>query len=97
MLLTPRTNARGDFEMSSSGAGFGDAGFYRLQRIDAQRTRAWRVRTLREHFRVFVDDTGERRCDHRIRFLGLPVLHLHYRMEQRREPEPAPAVSPPAG
>jgi hypothetical protein len=38
------------------------------------------LRTLREEFDVYVDDRGELRCDHRVRFLGLRVLTLHYRM-----------------
>ena len=44
--------------------------------------RAHRIRTLKEHFRVYVDDHGTLRCDHGIRFLGFPVLHLHYRIER---------------
>lgn len=88
VLLEPRNGPHGELELSSAGGGFGDAGFYRLQRIDGARSRVWRVRTLREHFRVWVDADGTLRCDHRVRFLGLPVLHLHYRMEPRRVGEP---------
>ena len=40
------------------------------------------LRTLKERFRVYVDDQGTLRCDHTVRFLGLPVLHLHYRIER---------------
>jgi hypothetical protein len=35
---------------------------------------------MREHFRVYVDNAGTLRCDHNVRFLGLPVLTLHYKM-----------------
>ncbi len=83
VVLTPSVNERGDLELSSTGHEFGDAGFYRLQRRDDRHLRVWRVNTLREHFRVFVDADGTLRCDHRIRFLGMPVLHLHYRMEPK--------------
>jgi hypothetical protein len=44
--------------------------------------RVWRVSTLVEHFRVYVDDQSVLRCDHRVRFMGLPVLALHYRIEE---------------
>lgn len=88
VLLEPRHGPNGELELSSAGRGYGDAGFYRLQRIDGDRVRAWRVRTLREHFRVFAAADGTLRCDHRVRFLGLPVLHLHYRMELRRDVGP---------
>lgn len=84
VILEPRNNEEGDLELTSSGSGFGDVGFYRVQRIDAERMRVWRIRTLREHFRLYVDKSGTLRCDHRIRFLGLPVLQLHFRMETKR-------------
>ena len=85
VILRPRVDGDGALVMESSGTGFGDAGFYRLQRIGGGRLRVWRVRTLREHFRVYVDAHGVLRCDHGVRFLGLPVLDLHYRMD----PKPA--------
>jgi len=47
---------------------------------DADRVRVWRVATLKEKFRVYVDTRGSLRCDHSIHFLGLPVLRLHYKM-----------------
>jgi hypothetical protein len=81
VILRPELTKSGDFELSSDGAAFGDVGFYRVQRRDGERLRVWRVRTLKEHFRVYVDDTGTLRCDHRVNFLGLRVLHLHYRIE----------------
>ena len=49
----------------------------------------WHIKTMREHFRVYVDDEGTLRCDHRVRFLGMPVLTLHYKM-QRLLVQPAP-------
>ena len=81
VILRPRLSHDGTFELSSEGTGFGDVGFYRIQRRSRQRLRVWRVRSLKEHFRVYVDDAGTLRCDHRVSFLGLPVLHLHYRIE----------------
>jgi len=81
VILRPTVDRTGAFELSSEGAAFGDVGFYRLQRRDSKRLRVWRIRSLKEFFRVYVDESGTLRCDHRVRFLGLPVLHLHYRIE----------------
>ncbi len=82
VMLAPRTGADGVFELSSAGSGFGDVGFYRVQRVDVERLRVWYVRSLEEHFRLYVDEHGVLRCDHSIRFLGLPVLRLHYRIDR---------------
>ena len=82
VILRPSVRDNGDFELSSEGAAFGDVGFYRVQRRDAERLRVWHIRSLEEFFRVYVDDAQTLRCDHRISFLGLPVLHLHYRIER---------------
>ncbi|HEX2669830.1 MAG TPA: hypothetical protein VHM25_03105, partial [Polyangiaceae bacterium] len=81
VLLEPRLTPSGDFELSSDGRAFGDVGFYRLDRRPDGSLRVWYVRSLKEHFRMYVDATETLRCDHRVRFLGLPVLHLHYRIE----------------
>jgi len=81
VLLQPRLSASGDFELTSDGHAFGDVGFYRLDCKSDGRLRVWRIRSLKEYFRVYVDAEGTLRCDHRVRFLGLPVLHLHYRIE----------------
>ncbi len=81
VILAPRLNAAGEFELSSDGQAFGDVGFYRIDVPAPGKLRVWRVRTLKEHFRVYVDDADVLRCDHRVRFLGLQVLHLHYRIE----------------
>ena len=84
VLLRPSLDARGNLELSSEGRRFGDAGFYRVQRASGRNVRVWRVTTLKEHFRVYVDDDGTLRCDHAVSFMGLPVLRLHYRIERKR-------------
>jgi hypothetical protein len=83
VVLRPEARADGSFVLDSSGRAFGGAGFYRVQARDADRVRVWRVRTLRERFHLYVDDAGVLRCDHTIRFLGMPVLALHYKMSRR--------------
>jgi hypothetical protein len=87
VILRPRLSEDGSFELSSDGASFGDVGFYRVQRRDTQRLRVWRVHSLKEHFRVYVDAADTLRCDHGITFLGFRVLHLHYRIEPLLEPK----------
>lgn len=84
VVLRPGLDARGNLELSSDGRRFGDAGFYRVQRGSGRNIWVWRVTSLKEFFRVYVDDEGTLRCDHAVRFLGLPVLALHYRIERKR-------------
>lgn len=82
VVLRP-TVADGALVLDSSGGRFGGSGFYRVQARDPERVRVWRVRTLGERFRMYVDAKGDVRCDHAVRFLGLPVLGLHYRIFRR--------------
>lgn len=83
VLLRPELGDDGSFLLDSSGRGFGDVGFYRIQRTRDGRWRIWRVQTLHERFRLYVDFEGVVRCDHTIRFLGLPVVQLHFRIERK--------------
>jgi hypothetical protein len=79
VLLRPDIDSTGGLLLDSSGKRFGDAGFYRMQRRGDD-LRVWYIRTLHERFRIYVDDAGTLRGDHDVRFLGLPVLTLHYKM-----------------
>lgn len=83
VILRPTLDAAGDFHLDSCGSCFGDAGFYRISKVDAEHLRVWRIRTLKEHFRLFLDAEGALRCDHDVRFLGFPVLRLHYRIDAK--------------
>ena len=85
VVLRPEVASDGALILDSSGRTFGDAGFYRMQRMSGDRLRVWQIKTLKEHFRVFVDDAGVVRCDHHVRFLGLPVLSLHYKIFKRAD------------
>ncbi len=84
VILRPLVDDNGDLGLSSKGSRFGDAGFYRVRQLDDERLLVWRVTTLHEHFRVYVDDSHVLRCDHTVRFMGMPILHLHYRIEAAR-------------
>jgi hypothetical protein len=89
VILRPSVDEKGHFRLSSRGARFGDAGFYRVRTRGDDRLVVWRVSTLHEDFRVYVDEADVLRCDHTVRFMGLPILHLHYRIERARQ---APAA-----
>lgn len=78
VILRPVNDGTG-FRLTSAGRGFGDASFYRVQR-SGDGIRVWRVAHLHETFHLYVDQEGDVRCDHGIRFLRMGVLTLHYRM-----------------
>jgi hypothetical protein len=83
VVLRPQLGADGSLVLDSSGHRFGDAGFYRIQACTRENVRVWHVRTLRERFHVYTDERGVLRCDHSVRFLGMPVLNLHYKIWKR--------------
>ena len=83
VILKPGHDAEGRFTLTSAGAAFGDAGFYRVLSLGGGRLKVRYLATLREHFTVFRDDDGELRCDHTVRFLGMTMLRLHYRMRRQ--------------
>jgi len=80
VILRPENDTDGGLRLESKGSAFGDVGFYRVQAASKGRVRVWRIRSLVERFRLYVDDFGALRCDHTVRFLGLPVLSLHYKI-----------------
>jgi hypothetical protein len=80
VLLRPELADGDSLILDSSGTRFGDPGFYRLHAPRPERVRVWHVRSLKEKFHVYVDAEGTLRCDHAVRFLGLPVLRLHYKI-----------------
>jgi hypothetical protein len=84
VILRPGFDAQGRFTLESSGAAFGGPGFYRVLEIDDEHIKVMRLRSLRERFTVFTDADGALRCDHVVRYLGMTMLRLHYRM--RRQP-----------
>lgn len=79
VILRPHNDEDGGFRLASIGEQFGDAGFYRVQRA-GDALRVWRISSLHETFRLYVDHEGAVRCEHDIRFLGFRVLTLHYRI-----------------
>ena len=88
VILRPSVDKDGNLRLSSKGSRFGDAGFYRVQKLDEDRLRVWRVKTLHEDFFVYLDSNQVLRCDHSLSFFGMRVLQLHYRIER----VPAPVL-----
>jgi hypothetical protein len=85
VFLRPEAQLDGSFKLISSGSRFGDPGFYRMVEVDADHWRVRYIRTLRESFHVYVDREGTLRTEHLVRFLGLTVLRLHYKMERAHQ------------
>lgn len=92
VILRPEYDDDGHFVLVSRGKRFGDAGFYRILELDDERLKVRYLRTLRERFDVYADDDGVLRCDHEVRFLGIPMLRLHYRMRLRERSPGGPAA-----
>jgi hypothetical protein len=83
VILQPENDDGTGFRLASIGRAFGDAGFYRVQRA-GDGLRVWRIASLHETFRLYVDEEDEVRCEHDVRFLGMRVLTLHYRIATRK-------------
>jgi len=79
VILRPDHEGASGLRLESVGGAFGDAGFYRVQR-DGEALRVWRITTLHERFRLYVDAEETVRCEHDVTFMGLRVLTLHYRI-----------------
>jgi hypothetical protein len=80
VYLSPVQHADGSFGLDSSGSAFGRSGFYRIVASGPDHRRVRYVKTLHELFHVYVDGEGVLRTDHKISFLGLTILRLHYKM-----------------
>ena len=85
VFLRPEAQKDGSFKLISSGRNFGDPGFYRMVEAGKVHWKVRYIRTLREYFHVYVDPEGILRTEHHVRFLGLTVIRLHYKMERISE------------
>lgn len=84
VILKPSLDENNQFRLVSSGKTFGDSGFYRIVSIDDERYKVLYLQSLKEEFTVFTDEEGVLRCNHNVRFLGLLMLRLHYRISLRK-------------
>ena len=78
VMLRPANDGAG-LRLTSKGSGFGDAGFYRMHR-SGDGFLIWRVGRLEESFHLYVDQPGFVCADHEIRFFGVKVTTLHYKI-----------------
>lgn len=82
VFLRPEACPDGSFRLISSGSHFGDPGFYRMVEAGPEHWHVSYLRTLRETFHVYVDDRGQLRTEHIVKFLGFTPLRLLYLMER---------------
>lgn len=80
VYLRPVAHRDGSFGLESTGSAFGRSGFYRIVKSGPDHWRVRNFKTLHEVFHVYVDGEGVLRCDHKISFIGLTILRLHYKM-----------------
>jgi hypothetical protein len=85
VFLRPEAMADGSFKLISQGRRFGDSGFYRLVERGPACYQVRYLSTLHEVFHVYVDKEGVLRTDHGIRYFGLPVMRLHYKISQKEK------------
>ena len=80
VIMRPAVTAPGGLELISSGARFGDHGFYFLLRDKRRRHWAQYIRSFRERIHVYVDEDGVLRTDHTLSLWGRRALTLHYKI-----------------
>ena len=90
VILRPEVGPHGELVLLSEGRGFGAPGFYFTVHDGDGRGKARYVRSVRERFTVYVMD-GRVRADHELRWLGLSVFRLHYKLDATS------TLTPPAG
>jgi hypothetical protein len=80
VYLRPEVQVDGSLKLISAGKKFGDPGYYRVLDEGKDTLKVRHLRSLQELFHVYIDERGDLRTDHSVRFLGLSVLRLHYKM-----------------
>ncbi|MFN4261911.1 MAG: hypothetical protein ACK4RK_21735 [Gemmataceae bacterium] len=93
VFFRPEAQPDGSFKLISSGSRFGDPGFYRMVEAGPDHWRVRYIRTLREFFHLYVDARGVLRTDHMVRFLGITVFRMHYKLERVRPVANEPVAS----
>ncbi|MFU8803287.1 MAG: hypothetical protein ACNA8W_05720 [Bradymonadaceae bacterium] len=83
VLLKPTVHPDGGLELVSSGNGFGDAGFYWVQRTNQDSAVRVKYVPIEESIRVYVDAENRLQTDHLFYLWGIKFLALHYDMECR--------------
>jgi hypothetical protein len=89
VFLRPDVRPDGSLLLISKGSRFGDPGYYRVLDEGGETLKVRHLRSLQEMFHVYVDQRGDLRTEHRVRFMGFAVLRLHYKMTPATEHRPA--------
>jgi hypothetical protein len=84
VYLSPVQDPDGSFGLDSSGSAFGRSGFYRIVAGGPDARRVRYVKTLHELFHVYLDSENVLRVDHKVSFLGITIIRLHYKMTLSR-------------
>ena len=79
VLLEVVVQEDGSVKLISNGRRAGDAGYYRVQRRNAESVRV-RYIPLKEYIHVFEDAEGVLRTDHEFYMWKMKFLHLHYKI-----------------
>jgi hypothetical protein len=80
VFFRPEAQPDGSYRIVAKGNRFGETGFYRMVVSDADHWKVRYLRTLHEEFHLYLDADGVLRTDHTVRFLGLTVFRMHYKM-----------------
>lgn len=80
VILKPTLDEKNQFHLRSAGKSFGDSGFYRVVALDSNRLKVLYLKSLKEKFTVYTDTEGVLRCDHKVNFMGMLILRLHYKI-----------------
>lgn len=84
VIMKPELHADGSFSVVSSGAGFGEPGFYFLARNPNGRISARYLKAMRETIHVYEAEDDTVRADHTMKLWGLTFMRLHYRLRKKR-------------
>lgn len=82
VILRPENRPDGSLVLVSAGDGFGDAGYYRVHRMQRGALRTRRV-PMEETIHVYVDGSGALRTDHVFAFARVRFLTLRYGISSR--------------
>jgi hypothetical protein len=78
-IFRPENRSDGSFALVSDGRRYGEEGYYRIHRTNADTLHVKRV-PMEEVIHVFVDSEGEIRAHHTFAFAKIRFLTLHYRI-----------------
>jgi hypothetical protein len=81
VFLRPSTDDKGGLHLRSPLGTFGTDGAYLVLEREGNTLNARRI-PINEHFHVFVDNSGDVRCDHSLRLWNIPAVRLHYRLRR---------------